>query len=540
MTSPGPGGSNEIRIVVRGENNMRNGLDSAGRDMRHWQTDQTNGFRRFASMLTRIGSAAGRDMGNQLGQGLADNANKRVEQFIRDANGRLRDSRGRFVSEGNKLGDGIGDGAQKGFLGRAKAMASKLVETIGGAAESTGEAISGAFSKIGPYALIAAKAAALLIAPVIGAAVTAGLLMAVGGAVLAMGIKKAAEDPAVTAAWDGFKARQAKVMEGFAEPFKAPLIRAAKTFGDAIERIGPALERMGADMAPLIDVLAPALAQMAEKAMPGIEKAVRASVPLFEKLAEYLPEIGASISYFFSQIAGGEPGATRLFGYLLSWAAHMIRMTGLVIGGLSRLFATIDNGARQSVRLAMGLGKAFLTMIGNMLEGAAKFSRFLPGNVGAGVRKANSEFQAFKRRAIGAMDEISRRTIVPRVNTAAAMAKLAALRSELTEAQHFNAGRYMMPTNAHGGIVGAATGGVHGGMRWVGEHGPELVELPYGSKVNPTGQSMRMAAAAGRSEPARLIVDLTGADSALLELLRRVVRIEGGGNVQLALGKAGR
>ena len=46
---------------------------------------------------------------------------------------------------------------------------------------------------------------------------------------------------------------------------------------------------------------------------------------------------------------------------------------------------------------------------------------------------------------------------------------------------------------AHGGIIGAASGGIHGGMRWVGEQGPELVRLPYGSTVYPAGQSERMA-----------------------------------------------
>ena len=36
-------------------------------------------------------------------------------RFTRDANGRLRDERGKFVSEGEKLGEGIGDGASRGF-----------------------------------------------------------------------------------------------------------------------------------------------------------------------------------------------------------------------------------------------------------------------------------------------------------------------------------------------------------------------------------------------------------------------------------------
>jgi hypothetical protein len=52
---------------------------------------------------------------------------------------------------------------------------------------------------------------------------------------------------------------------------------------------------------------------------------------------------------------------------------------------------------------------------------------------------------------------------------------------------------------AHGGITGAAGGGPRGGMTWVGEQGPELVRLPYGSTVYPAGQSAAMAQGGGGS-----------------------------------------
>jgi len=47
--------------------------------------------------------------------------------------------------------------------------------------------------------------------------------------------------------------------------------------------------------------------------------------------------------------------------------------------------------------------------------------------------------------------------------------------------------------DALGGILGFAGGGTaSGGMNLVGEKGPELVKLPAGSRVYPTGQSKRM------------------------------------------------
>ncbi len=60
---------------------------------------------------------------------------------------------------------------------------------------------------------------------------------------------------------------------------------------------------------------------------------------------------------------------------------------------------------------------------------------------------------------------------------------------------------------ASGGIQGAASGGVRGGMSWVGEHGPELVRLPYGSQVIPAGTSREMARSGGGGG-GRYVLDL--------------------------------
>lgn len=49
----------------------------------------------------------------------------------------------------------------------------------------------------------------------------------------------------------------------------------------------------------------------------------------------------------------------------------------------------------------------------------------------------------------------------------------------------------------HGGITGAASGGARGGWTMVGEGGPELVRLPYGSMVHPAGTTRNMLASGG-------------------------------------------
>lgn len=87
-------------------------------------------------------------------------------------------------------------------------------------------------------------------------------------------------------------------------------------------------------------------------------------------------------------------------------------------------------------------------------------------------------------------------------NTGPANAKLTALEDRL---QHLASKTYTAAVNiltfsSSGGKVGhnaRGTSNWRGGMTWVGEEGPELVNLPRGSQVYPATQSSSMTASAG-------------------------------------------
>lgn len=124
-----------------------------------------------------------------------------------------------------------------------------------------------------------------------------------------------------------------------------------------------------------------------------------------------------------------------------------------------------------------------------------------------------------------------------------AKAALASVKSKTVTITTVNLGRAgptksNIPINRHGGIIGAATGGARGGLTWVGEDGPELAQLPYGTTVYPSGQSNNMAAqAAGGGEPIVLELHSSGTDidNFLLQILRKAIRVRGG-KVQVVLG----
>jgi hypothetical protein len=111
---------------------------------------------------------------------------------------------------------------------------------------------------------------------------------------------------------------------------------------------------------------------------------------------------------------------------------------------------------------------------------------------------------------------------------------------------------------AAGGIVGgAASGGIRSNLTWVGEQGPELVNLAPGTRVwsNPDSRRMQQqawasmlneprgatarggaAVAVGRREPVVLELRSSGSDidELLLRILRKAIKNRGG-DVQFVL-----
>lgn len=360
----------------------------------------------------------------------------------------------------------------KDFDKLGSSMAKKLPDTIFATlSNSVSAALKSLPAEVQAVAAGAGAGIAAIIAPAIGAGVTAGVLLGVGGGVLALGIKAAAKDPAVQAAFKTLGDRANKVFANFGTPFQGPLIRAADTFGDSLERMAPSLNRMAVTLAPVIDKLAPALASMAENALPGIEKAAVASVPLFEKLAEYMPLIGSAISVFFEEIAGGSEGATTFFGHLLTAIGMTIIATGKVFHFLADKYQELaDKGT-------------FL-------------KRFF-GGVADGISAAfTGAWNAIKNGWNNTVGRISFR--VP------------------DWVPNLGGKGFSMPRFHQGGIVSGAMGQ------------ETLAVLRAGERVTAT---------AGSGGQQQVTLRVVGNDRALVELIKRLVRIEGGGDVQAAFGR---
>lgn len=355
----------------------------------------------------------------------------------------------------------------------------RLVGGLAGLGTLFQKSISGAIAAVPPMghalAVVLGGGLAAALAPIMGAAITSGLLLAVGGGALALGIKAASDDPKVSKAFEGLKKKGAKLFDDFGKPFEKPLIRAANTFKDVLDDIRPYVERIGKTIAPVIDKLAPAFGEFLKNAMPGIEKAVKASVPLFETLAEKLPKIGEAVSLFFTKISEGGPGATAFFSDLLDIISGVIVGLGVAIGKLASWYLDLKSMISKAKVLWIQFKIDALNQIGALLDGAVKGLGWIPG-IGPKLKKAQGEFRTFREQANKELSAIRDREVWVRISTniGQVTAQASRLFDQLTSRGGKTTGK-----RASGGPVSA------GRSYLVGERGPEVVTMGGNGRVTP-------------------------------------------------------
>jgi phage-related protein len=163
-----------------------------------------------------------------------------VDQFVRDANGRLHDLRGRFVAAGaaarRDLGDGVGDGSERSRRGLAGLLGP--LGRVGGALSALGPA-AGSLARVGALAGSAIPAAAGLASALAAVAPAAGVgatgILAVVSAAGALKVGMLGVNDAITKAFDGSKA------EDFNKAL-AKLSPNAKSFVLALQGLKPQLD----------------------------------------------------------------------------------------------------------------------------------------------------------------------------------------------------------------------------------------------------------------------------------------------------------
>ncbi len=524
--------------------------------------------------LTEIGKTIGQTIGGNVSRSVSDS----VVQGTRDANGRLRDERGRFISgarSGGVGGDGGrgrsgGDGGRGGAGGNAdvdvdrQSLFSRFATWGKDAATSfwggfsqnlaglfSGDLISILVKSVGIAAL------ALALAPVFSAAIVTAVSLALGGGVIALGIAAAFKDPRIQASATELKGRLGKLFEDFGKPFRSPvanfLERIARDVLPQLEKYGPVIAKI---FAPLAGRLGDGLIGFIQNLLPGLVDGIKGAEPVIQVLADKLPSIGQALGDFFREMGEHGDDAAVFFGDLIDFINKTIDIVGKLIGVLARFYAIVSTIVRGAVRLVRDMYEAWKTglriVVTAVLEFAFKvvywFEKILtaatmsfgwiPG-IGGKLKGAQAQFASFRAGVNAELGKIKDKTVTIRMRTLGLAAANAAVGV---------ASRLAALGDAAGGIGGqlppigqAASGGVRSGLTWVGERGPELANLAPGSQVSSHGDSMRMAAAGGGGDEFVAYAEVRGSSEPLLnELFKQVrIRVERryGGSVQAALGR---
>jgi hypothetical protein len=468
--------------------------------------------------------------------------------------------------------------------------------------DGVGQGLIGAFKAVGPLGVAVLAAALTTGAALIGAALAGALVLGFGLAFVGLAGYIAVVSGKVTKQWDKVQERLKVQFKDAAQPMIPVLEHGislveklgtsfAPHFKESIATAAPALKTF-------LDSIAKGITEFGKRAfgpmMKGFDTFMLAFGPEFEKFLQGLGDAFGNLGRTAQKHSGELAMALRMVLGLITTIIDIVNFFANVWAGALRVitfsWGMLLSAFANAVEIMLfgfgailkGAVSAFgwIPGIGGKLKGAlAAFETFGGGTVeqlrrmaqdsknwGLSMDRANkkrrlevdiSSLQARLKVARSDLQRTSDKKTKAKVqaNIDQLVAQIRRARQQLNDLNGKTATTYVktvklgggglynnkpVPAQAHGGVVGkAASGGIRNNMTLVGEHGPEIVDLPVGSHVRSNPDTRRtLRGGGGSSEPAVLRIDAASDDLSqlLLKVLRRAIRVQGG-NVQVVLGK---
>lgn len=551
---------NEVLIVVKARNATKAVFDEVRRDAATLGDEigdvvgkQTAVRMEHAGVRNRASyERAGEDIGDVMGNRIRERLQERVratfserfkEKVKVDVDVETSGARSGGLTDKEKSKDTIhlkvdvDEDSKRSFR-------RKFTDFVDNLAESVGEKLSGILSAIFSPKGLSIAAALVPLSTAVGAAISAGVLLAVGGGFIGAGIAGALKDPQIQGAIGDLGDKMEKMLAKFGEPFRGPVANFLEKLAHFLDVSAPKFQEIADIFAPVADELGTGLIALLQNALPGILDAAEAAAPLFETLAARMPEIGDALSEFFSAIADSGPGTNEFFDDLLQVIIALIPIIGDLIGSFAFWYQNTKDGLRE-LRMAFLELTVFLvdSVFSRILDAAEASLGWIPG-VGDKLRSARKKFTQFREDVNDELGRIKKEVRV-RVITEY-ISKYTTIASDAADSAYEETRRKIRAGKGSGGIVGAAAGGIRSGLKWVGEQGPELMSVPPGTTVHSAADSQRMMRGASGmgAGGSGLVARFQRSGNAILdelgewvtERLRVGVRTEGAGDVQQYLG----
>lgn len=358
-----------------------------------------------------IGDKAGADMGERLRESSRpafteagrDAGQKFGEEFKRDVNGRLRDARGRFVSEGRQIGEGLSAGVGKGITGLGRdvekgfSLASRAGSAFGKGMDLLGQQaqkLDGMWRLL-PSAIITG----LQLLPAAAAAAGGAITLALGGALAAIGIKAQMGAADVQKAFAGMRAHVVDETKKISTPFHDTLLHVAGDARRAFDSLEPSL-------AGAFAKIAPALTRFSGQASASLSKLNPAINSIGTAFDRVLSSLGGRMGPIMNNFGTGIKAITDAV------AANPGSFTGFV-EGISKITRYTGDGLGILIRYAGQFKTFFETLnafaLGPIADLALGFGKLngLIGQTGDKFAVGGGEFQSFAEQAASGSVKLS-------------------------------------------------------------------------------------------------------------------------------------
>lgn len=471
--------------------------------------------------------------------------------------------------------------------------------------DGLGQGIANGFKGAGPVIMGALAVSILAGISVLGAAIAGALVLAIGGAFIGLGVfiasssKKMRKDwqaaltelkPLFTEAVSGLlpvieHARQQflKIGKDFAPHFKTALDRAAPHVQTFMDFVISGFRKLGAESATQLEE---AFNVFLAAFGPDIEETLKGMGDALAALANTVKEHSTEISGALNAIIGLITTAIDIVNFFAnSWVFLAHSMSSALAFGASILGVFVDtvfSGLDGLIGIAEKAARAIgMDGMADKLAGARSAMSTYRDGVMSDIGGLQQRFATYSER----VDHANRKRILEvditsaqnqlriardelkrvdgtkaepkvRANIAQLERAIGTARAQLNNLNGKTAHTYIITHMqarqegshgtelgyAHGGVIGAAaTGGVRSNMTLVGEQGPELLDLPTGSRVRSNSDSRRLMGAdqGNGGGGSTLVLKSSGrrVDDMLIEILREAIHQRGGDPVTVLGGR---
>lgn len=556
---------NEVEIVVTGQDKTKPMFDSV-------KSNVSGLNKTFDDLRSNVRNTFSR---------MHDDINTKLTVSVRTV-------RSRGAGIGGQLIGGMTEAVKRG----AGAMQDAFSTALGG--------VKGFISSpmIGPAIVAVLVGAAVAAAPVIATAIGGALITGLGAGMVGLGAMVLLQNEKikerVSKSWAPIKDTltrafeplipvlefAGKTMSGLAKEFE-PVIKSAMQMAQGplkgfVTDLATAFRELQPAIRPIMDAFSQVLGRLGPM-LPGLFKSIANSlVQLSKTIAENSDLFAGLIGVILMAV----PPIIDAIGWMIrTWrsfsltslevfstvGSHALKMADAVLGALESMvtaLAKVPGPWQDAMQSAVGAIRGARSQVQKWKDDVERMPMEL---------KLSADISELQSRLTTARRELKDPNLT-KERRAKLNADIAALKSRLAEAQrridglrgktvtinenwyrnYYESRQRLFNNRASGGIVAADSGvtgrfrnggqsGVAGTLALVGEQGPEVVRLPFGSSVIPSGQTRAMAERGelGGGGGSRVILEVhTGGsqfDAMFAEMIRKYVRVRGG-NVQAVFG----